>query len=231
MNAISSPAHQDLLMHLSEHEAHPDPVDSPTDEAAASRWGSGVEAPGEFPAGGGQRTVVRTFAFLDLCGSTSFLEREGAQATSEVVSHFRAQARQVTAQRGLRVAKWMGDGAMLVGVATGPVVASAVELCARMDGSPLRLRGGVAVSMALIFDGDDYLGRGANFAARICDAAAPGEVLCDPDCFTAIPEWVAVVGSRGVSVRGMGHHDVLRLARVPEAELAERRRRRPPQGR
>jgi adenylate cyclase len=185
----------------------------------AAESGSGVERPEKLPVDAGPRTVVRTFAFVDLCGSTSFLEREGPQATLEAVTAFRAVARQVAALRGVRVAKWIGDGAMLVGVDTGPVVAAAVEICARMETSPLRLRGGVAVSEALLFDGDDYLARGANFAARICDAADVGQVLADQDCSADIPDWVEVLGGRAVTVRGMGAHTVLRLGIADDVAL------------
>jgi adenylate cyclase len=183
-----------------------------SDTAEEWRWGSGTEAPGALPADAGPRTVVRTFAFLDLCGSTAFLEEQGARATTEVVAGFRALVRDVAARRGVRVAKWMGDGVMLVGVASGPVLAAAVELTASMRNSQLQARAGVAVSSALVFDGDDYLARGANFAARICDAAEPSEVLCDKDVAPAIPEWVETTATRDVVVRGMGSHEVLSLA-------------------
>jgi class 3 adenylate cyclase len=191
----------------------------PADDWDESRWGSGTEAPADLPPGVGPRTVVRTFAFLDLCGSTAFLEDQGPLETVRAVTAVRALVRAVTARRGVRVAKWLGDGVMLVGVSTGPVVAAAAEVCARLSSSVLPMRAGVAVSSALLFDGDDYLGRGANFASRLCDAAEPGEVLCDPDCLAAVPPWIRVVGSRTVVVRGMGAHDVAVLDVVEGLEL------------
>lgn len=102
---------------------------------------------------------------------------------------------------------------MLVGVASGPVIAASVEICDRMRGSTLQVRGGVAESLALPFDGDDYLGRGANFAARICDAAEEGEVLCDEDCTGSVPSWILRGPVRKIEVAGMGEHTVLVLKR------------------
>ena len=184
---------------------------APESHELAGPWGTGMEPPGATDGDTGPRTVVRTFGFVDLCGSTSYLETEGARAALDVVTSFRSTVRQVTTRRGVRVAKWMGDGAMLVGVRTGPVVASVVELCARMADAPLQLRGGVSVSVALLCDGDDYLARGANFAARICDAADAGEVLVDLDCLGDVPDWVQVTGRRSVPVRGMGAFSVAQL--------------------
>lgn len=182
------------------------------DEWAGIRIGNGTEAPEEM-VGAGPRPVVRSFAFLDLCESTAYLEEVGPQEALETVTHFRSVVRDVCAGRGVRVAKWIGDGAMLVGVVSGPVIAACVEVCDRMRGATLQVRGGVAESLALPFDGDDYLGRGANFAARICDMAGEGEVLCDIDCSESVPAWVRRTETREIEVRGMGSHKVLVLRR------------------
>lgn len=197
---------------------HPyDSAWSPSDDWAESRFGSGTEAPVELPADVGPRTVIRTFAFLDLCGSTAYLESAGPREAMAAVTEFRAMVRDVAARRGVRVAKWLGDGAMVVGVQSGPVVAAAAEVCARQQGAPLPARAGVAVSEVLLFDGDDYLGRAANFAARICDDAPGGMVLCDMDCAPAIPGWVEVLGDQRVEIRGMGEHQVLQLRATPDS--------------
>lgn len=185
---------------------------TPAEDWAEARWGTGVEPPGALDVDAGPRMVIRTFGFVDLCGSTAFLESEGPRDAMETVTEFRQLVRDVSARRGVRVAKWLGDGAMLVGVQSGPVVATAVEICGRARGWRLQARAGVAVSAALLFDGDDYIGRGANFASRICDAAHPTETLCDVDCEAALPSWVQVRERRRVEVRGMGEHEVLVLA-------------------
>lgn len=185
----------------------------PTDEWEGIKIGDGTEAP-EDVSGGGPRAVVRTFAFLDLCESTAYFEDMGGLEALSIVTEFRKVVRDVCAKRGVRVAKWIGDGAMLVGVASGPVVSACVEICDVMKTARLQVRAGVAVSVALPFDGDDYLGRGANFAARICDAANEGEVLCDIDCKDHIPKWILKKETRTVDVRGMGIYEVLVLVRA-----------------
>ena len=62
------------------------------------------------------KRVDRTFAFLDLCGFTAFTDQNGDADAYDVVAGFRAAVRQVAAERGVRLAKWLGDGVMMVGV-------------------------------------------------------------------------------------------------------------------
>ena len=57
---------------------------------------------------------------------------------------------------------------------------------------------------ALLFDGDDYIGRPVNLAARLCDEAGPGELLAHPSALNGVPEWVRIGSPRIVSVRGVG---------------------------
>lgn len=195
-----------LIQQLADEEIEP------VDEWDGIRVGDGTESP-EATSAQGPRAVVRTFGFLDLCESTAYFEDMGAREALEIVSTFRSVVREVCAKRGVRVAKWIGDGAMLVSVASGPAIAACVEICDKMRDQRLQVRGGVAVSVALPFDGDDYLGRGANFAARLCDASNEGEVLCDVDCRDHIPGWVTVRDTREIEVRGMGTHQVYVLRR------------------
>ena len=80
----------------------------------------------------------------------------------------------IATRRGVRIASWLGDGAMLIGTEVGPAIAAAAELIARYDANTLALRGGIADGWALLFDGDDYIGRPVNLAARLSQAARPG---------------------------------------------------------
>src|SRR5260221_981513 len=88
--------------------------------------------------------VERAFAFMDLCGFTKFIATNGEHAAIEALSSFRTLTRELGTRRGVRVAKWLGDGAMLVGVDVGPTIAAAAELIARYEGHSLALRGGLA---------------------------------------------------------------------------------------
>ena len=76
--------------------------------------------------------VERCFAFVDLSGFTAFTERFGDERTVVVLASFRTRVREIAARRGVRVTKWLGDGAMLSSSDTEAVVAMVVELAARV---------------------------------------------------------------------------------------------------
>lgn len=157
------------------------------------------------------QSLYRCFAFVDLCGFTAFTDREGTLAATEVLTRFRSAARDVAARRGVRVIKWLGDGVMLVGTTPGPVVATAAELMLRFRHDPFEVHAGIAGGTVLLFEGDDYIGRPVNLAARLCEAAGPGEVLClglDDE----MPEWVDVAGH--VNVRAVGIGDISGVSRL-----------------
>jgi class 3 adenylate cyclase len=142
--------------------------------------------------------VDRAFAFVDLCGFTRFMATNGEHAAIDTLTRFRSLTRDIAVRRGVLVAKWLGDGAMLVGVEVGPTLATAAELIGRYDGSTLALRGGFAHGQALIMDGDDYIGRPTNLASRLCQAAHPEELLAVGYPADSLPDWVTVLGVRSV---------------------------------
>jgi len=123
--------------------------------------------------------VVRAFAFIDLSGFTHYTDSEGDDRAVDVLHQFRKAVREVASSRGVRIAKWLGDGAMLVGVETEPLVEAVVDIENRIgaSGSPLPLRAGICAGPVILFEGDDYIGNAVNIAARLCDEAAPREVL------------------------------------------------------
>src|ERR1700722_7011910 len=102
--------------------------------------------------------------------------------------------REIAARRGVRVTKWLGDGAMLSGADAEAVVAMVIEVAARTDpvSVPLEVRGGLAQGAVIMFEGDDYIGRATNVASRLCDAAMPGQVLATREVASQAPRWVAV---------------------------------------
>jgi class 3 adenylate cyclase len=164
--------------------------------------GRGMEEPGEIAET--IALVDRAFAFVDLCGFTRFLASNGEHAAIDALSRFRSLARAIAVRRGVLVAKWLGDGAMIVGLDVGPTVATAAELIGRYDGSTLALRGGFAHGKALIVDGDDYIGRPANLAARLCQVARPEELLAVGYDTSMLPPWIQVDGVRSVTLPGLG---------------------------
>jgi adenylate cyclase len=155
--------------------------------------------------------IERTFIFVDLSGFTAYTRAHGADRAAAVLTYFRHETRSVAAQRGVRVAKWLGDGAMLVGVEAGPSVALGAHLIAQLGSVGSSVRVGIATGTALLFEGDDYIGEPVNLAARLCSAAHPGEVLAA--CARAdLPYWVKVAGTHSIELKGIGTvTDVLRL--------------------
>ena len=175
--------------------------------------GTGVEPPVPEWVDVSQ-TLERWFAFIDVCGFTSFTERNGTPAALEVLTRFRSAVRAVTARRGVRVLKWLGDGAMLVGVEPGPVIAAVCELALRFAEDDFDIHAGISGGHVLLFEGDDYIGPAANHASRLCEVAAPGEIL-GLGVAPYLPDWVRVANERVVFAQGVGElPDVCQLVAV-----------------
>lgn len=148
--------------------------------------------------------VHRSFAFIDLSGFTDFVEANGDEPAVEELQRLRASVREVTPLFGVRVEKWLGDGCMIVGVDNEPVVAAVVAIQHRhLRNGALPLRAGIATGTVLLLEGDDYIGRSVNVAARLCDIAEAGIVLATPDELH-LPTWVHVSEERTVNIRGIG---------------------------
>ena len=78
----------------------------------------------------------------------------------------------------------------------------------------------MASGAVILFEGDDYIGGAVNLAARLCDMAAPQEVLASADlaaCFDDSVECIDI-GAGGGRLRPAGRSGPGRA----------RRRRRPP---
>jgi len=148
--------------------------------------------------------VDRCFAFVDLNDFTAFTERNGDERTVVFLAAFRTRVREIAARRGVRVTKWLGDGAMLSSPDSAAVVAMVLELnCVKERSFPLELSSGLAQGPVIMFEGDDYIGRPANVASRLCDLAAPGEVLATREVASVAPRWVDRGRPQPVQVQGI----------------------------
>jgi len=183
---------------------HTPDLDDEVTDGFAPATGAGTERPERLPPTGGPVELERTFAFVDICGFTALTERHGPRRAVRALDVFRSLVKEVAGRRGIRVAKWLGDGALLVGVKPGPTVATVAELTGRFESFDIDLRAGVASGVALLFDGDDYIGRPVNLAARLCDEAGPGELLAHPSSLNGVPAWVQASAPRVISIRGVG---------------------------
>jgi class 3 adenylate cyclase len=164
--------------------------------------------------------VGRGFAFVDLSGFTSFTDANGDEEASRILTGVRAAVREVSSRRGVRVAKWQGDGAMFVSVEPRPLLETVLEIEAKVDkaSSPMRLRGGITFGHVILFEGDDHIGSAVNLAARLCDVAAPHEMLVGCELEAHIPAWAAFHPVEPVDVRGFAHPvPVLRVHRREDA--------------
>jgi adenylate cyclase len=159
--------------------------------------------------------VRRTFAFLDLSGFTALTESEGDERAVAVLAVFRAALRDICSRRAVRIAKWLGDGAMLVSVETMPLVAATLEMKAAIDVAPepVTMKCGVTTGTVILLEGDDYIGHAVNVAARLCDLAVGHEVLAVSSVVSELPPWATVETSADtIAVRGLEQPiDVVRI--------------------
>jgi len=162
--------------------------------------------------------VPRTFAFVDLSGFTNYTAAYGDDAAGRLLGAFRAVTREIASERGVRIAKWLGDGCMIVSVDQEACIAFALELQDRSAEvcAPLSLRVGLATGHALLFEGDDYIGSAVNMAARLCDAAGPHEVLLPTMQIERLPQGVHASTHHEIELRGFpGPVDVVELTGHP----------------
>jgi class 3 adenylate cyclase len=162
-------------------------------------------APPTADAGVTEARVERTFAFIDLSGFTALTDQAGDAEAVRVLAGFRQAVRQVSSERAVRIAKWLGDGAMLVSINREPLVEAIVEIAhlIRKAGPGLPLRAGIATGPVILFEGDDYIGSAVNISARLCDLAEPGQVIAPASIVTE-----AMVNTRAeplgaIEIRGL----------------------------
>ncbi|MFP5321227.1 MAG: adenylate/guanylate cyclase domain-containing protein [Acidimicrobiia bacterium] len=148
--------------------------------------------------------VWRAFAFVDVCGFTALIDERGDDAAVEALHASRRHVRDACGHYGVRVAKWLGDGAMIVGVDAEQLACAAFEIVATDldDHHRPRTRAGMAVGEVLVFEGDDYIGRVVNQAARLCDAAGAGELLAGTTVAPWLPPSLHLRHVRPIDVHG-----------------------------
>ena len=134
--------------------------------------------------------VQRTFGFIDVSGFTALTELEGDERAVDVLTAVRSLLRDICSRRGVRIAKWLGDGVMLVCVETRPLVETVLEIHHVVDtvSGPVEtvsIRSGITSGEVILMEGDDYIGHCVNVAARLCDLAPAGEALADPSVMSS----------------------------------------------
>ena len=115
--------------------------------------------------------------FVDITGYTTITEQRGDEAAVHIATALQQRAEQVAAERGGRVLKLLGDGAMLLFRDPGAGVDAATSLVRMLrEDLGVEAHGGVHVGRVIERD-RDLFGSTVNVAARVSAAAGPGEVL------------------------------------------------------
>lgn len=124
-------------------------------------------------------TITRGFLFADLRGYTDFVEQRGAAAAAELLTQYRALAREATGQFGGAEIKTEGDSFSVVFESVSSAVRCGLAIVANTgsaEDEPIRVGVGVHAGETIEADGG-YVGSPVNIAARICAQAGSGEVL------------------------------------------------------
>ena len=169
--------------------------------------------------------VERTFAFVDVSGFTRFGDVQGDDEAVEVLHGFRTVVRDTVSDFGIRVAKWLGDGAMFVGVDGDQLVEAVLNVRRSLEKTPnqLPMHAGIARGPVIVFEGDDYIGSAINVAARLCDQAAPWEVLIEASDRELVPDWVDIQDAGARERPGLAHPlEALRLVDPSTAPIRPR---------
>ncbi len=119
------------------------PQTTPANEWAEARPGTGSEHPDELPATN-YLQIERTFCFADLSGFTRYTSEHGPLAAVDRLGEFREVSRDVAAKRGVRVAKWLGDGVMMVGTEPTPTIAWGGHVISHFKEAGVEVRAGLA---------------------------------------------------------------------------------------
>ncbi len=208
MNIESVPRESETLDRSEQETSEVVPETEASSAGPALDWfeaksNSGFERPTELPDGDAHLHVERTFVFADLSGFTQYTRENGPHEAVKLLGEFRRIARNVAAKRGVRVAKWLGDGVMIVGVEPTAAIAFGAHLIHHFSPTELNVRVGLASGIALLFEGDDYIGEPVNLAAKLCAAAQPDEILgtCELE---DLPDWVVAQDAVSVSIKDIG---------------------------
>jgi predicted ATPase/class 3 adenylate cyclase/Tfp pilus assembly protein PilF len=138
-------------------------------------------APGEATSSAGAATMTLTFLFADIRGYTSFVEDHGDARAAGLIADFRQIVRAQLARTGGGEIKTEGDSFYLVFRTAGQALSCGAAILREAGrrapaDRPLHIGVGIHAGEPISFDGQ-YVGSAVNLAARLCAAAAPGELL------------------------------------------------------
>lgn len=132
----------------------------------------------------GDEAIRLAVGFGDVTGYTSLSNRLSSGEFATLVGAFERWAADEVRQAGASLVKTLGDGLMFVGSIEAVARAALRLVQPRAAPAELRLHAGIAYG-AVLATGGDYFGPVVNLAARLCGAAADGEVLADTPAASA----------------------------------------------
>jgi class 3 adenylate cyclase len=144
--------------------------------------------------------LTMTVLFTDIVSSTEHQARVGPGEWSRLTDHHEAMVRATLGRHRGREVKTTGDGFLATFDATGRALRCASDILAGATDIGLDLRAGVHTGEVEV-RGDDIAGLAVTIAKRVCDLAAPGQVLVSETVRSLI------VGSR-IEFSDQGEHDL-----------------------
>jgi adenylate cyclase len=180
--------------------------------SALQIWQSVSEATGR-----GRGELEMALLFTDLVGFSAWALNAGDAAVLELLREVGAEVEAVIAEQNGRIVKRLGDGLMATFLSAEEAVEAALDAQdavsrITVDGYSPRMRAGVHWGQPRKLGGD-YLGVDVNVAARVTEAAKPGQVLVS-DALLARIESHGVQAGRAKRLRADGAPSDLRVAEV-----------------
>ena len=144
------------------------------DEPAVQVDFQGVVGWAKAPESG--ERVLTTLLFTDIVGSTPMAERLGDRSWKQVLARHNEAVRGLLEMHRGREVDTTGDGFMATFDAPARAIACALAIAAASRDHGVEVRAGVHTGEVEVA-GDDLRGVAVHLAARIMDAAGPGEVF------------------------------------------------------
>jgi class 3 adenylate cyclase/YHS domain-containing protein len=155
---------------------------------------------------GDSTDLTRSIAFIDLAGFTALVDTHGDQAAVTIADELVRVTLENLCEHGTMV-KTIGDAVMLAFTSPAAAVRTVTDIVsslAHVERFPMPSAG--MHHGSVVERSGDLFGRRVNIAARLADAAAPGEVLCTRPVADA-------ANLAGFSVR---HRGSLQLKNIPD---------------
>jgi class 3 adenylate cyclase/tetratricopeptide (TPR) repeat protein len=211
LGIVPSAVTRELIEQIRAAETTPQPVGAPPSDSPPPS-DPAVPGPPVAASAAGRTTGTVTLLFTDQVGSTETLQRLGDEEGERLRRAHFGLLREAAQMHGGEEVKNLGDGLMVAFVSAVDAVVCAITMQQAVDRARITGELAFAVRIGLnvgepIRDEGDYFGAPVVIAKRLCDAAAPGQILAS--------ELVrALIGTRG----GFAYR---RLGAVPLKGVAE----------